>query len=218
MSLIDSKKYSTLNVLNSNNVFDSLFKNCTGLISAENLILPATTLANYCYAYMFQGCYSLVTAPELPATALAASCYLYMFKGCSSLVTAPKLPAITLAQRCYQSMFYGCTSLTTAPELPATTLVNSCYSSMFIYCSNLTTAPELPATTLTGYCYEYMFQGCNKLNYIKCLATDISASNCLTSWVRNVSSTGTFIKATSMTSWETGVNGIPNNWTVQDAA
>jgi hypothetical protein len=34
---------------------------------------------------MFQGCTSLVTAPELPATILANNCYSYMFKGCSKL-------------------------------------------------------------------------------------------------------------------------------------
>jgi len=29
---------------------------------------------------------------------------------------------------------------------------------------------------LTGACYQYMFSGCTSLNYIKMLATDISAS------------------------------------------
>ena len=36
-------------------------------------------------------------------------------------------------------------------------------------------------------------------------------------WVKGVSSTGTFVKNPNMTSWPTGVSGIPNNWTVQDA-
>jgi hypothetical protein len=60
-----------------------------------------------------------------------------MFDGCTSLVTAPELPATTLADYCYQQMFYNCTSLTTAPELPATTLADSCYQSMFSGCSKL---------------------------------------------------------------------------------
>ena len=89
---------------------------------------------------------------------------------------------------------------------------------MFQGCRSLTTAPELPATTLTTSCYMYMFEGCRNLNYIKCLATDISASTCLSSWVYNVASSGTFIKAANMTSWPTNVDGIPNGWTVQDAA
>lgn len=65
--------------------FGGMFQNATNLINAENLILPATTLTTYCYYYMFYGCTSLTTAPELPATTLANNCYGYMFKGCSNL-------------------------------------------------------------------------------------------------------------------------------------
>jgi hypothetical protein len=113
-------------------------------------------------------------------------------------------------------MFSGCTRLTSAPVLPATTLANDCYDRMFSGCTSLITAPELPATTLANYCYYYMFNGCSKLNYIKMLATDISASNCLTNWVSGVASTGTFIKHPNMTSLATGVDGIPTGWTVED--
>ena len=126
------------------------------------------------------------------------------------------LPATTLAENCYNSMFYGCTSLVNAPELPATTLANSCYSSMFTDCTSLVTAPELPATTLARFCYYHIFLSCTNLNYIKCLATNISALNCLSDWVKNVASTGTFVKATSMTSWSTGTSGIPSGWSVVD--
>ena len=62
-----------------------------------------------------------------------------------------------------------------------------------------------------------MFQGCTSLNYIKCLATNISASNCTTDWVNGVANSGTFVKNPSMSSWRTGNNGIPTNWTVEDA-
>jgi hypothetical protein len=88
---------------------------------------------------------------------------------------------------------------------------------MFNGCTSLTTAPELPATTLADYCYIYMFRGCSKLNYIKMLATNISISGCLTNWVSNVSSTGTFVKNPAMTSLPTGKSGIPSGWTVVDA-
>ena len=53
----------------------------------------------------------MVQAPELPATTLASYCYQYMFEGCTSLTTAPELPATTLEKRCYESMFKGCTKL-----------------------------------------------------------------------------------------------------------
>ena len=243
MSLISGDNFVDNKTLTANYTFCSLFGstyNYETLISAENLVLPATTLTDRCYGFMFQDCESLVNAPTLPATTLADGCYYKMFEGCTSLETAPELPATTLASDCYNGMFYECTKLTTAPALPvttlasncyqymfygclrlvnaptlpATTLANNCYEYMFYGCTNLTTAPVLPATTLSEYCYSAMFYKCTKLNYIKCLATDISATGCTDSWVYKVANTGTFVKAASMTSWTTGDNGIPTGWTV----
>ena len=244
MSLLDSTNFSTLTTLESALTFNYLFYECTGLTDASNLILPATALTDNCYHSMFRGCTSLTTAPSvLPATTLTTSCYYSMFRGCTSLTQAPELPATTLAYGCYSNMFQGCTSLTTAPsilparvltelcydnmfrgctsltqtpQLPATTLADSCYNYMFSNCTSLTTAPELPATTLAPNCYQFMFRDCSNLNYIKCFATDISATNCTLGWVRGVQTTsGTFVKAAS-TDWssKTGNDGIPTNWTV----
>ena len=163
--------YGNVNSLTGYNegVFDNcflfLFNYCSNLYTydAKKIVLPATTLANYCYYGMFRGCTSLTTAPDLPATTLALYCYYAMFVGCTSLTTAPELPVTTLASYCYSSMFSGCTSLTTAPELPATTLASYCYDYMFRDCTSLTTAPKLPATTLASKCYDYMFRGCTSL-------------------------------------------------------
>ena len=138
-----------------------MFGNCTKLTTAPEL--PATTLASSCYGYMFYNCTNLTTAPSLPATTLADYCYEFMFSGCANLTTAPELPATTLASYCYRYMFYECTKLTTAPELPATTLATSCYDSMFWNCTKLTTVPDLPATTLASSCYKSMFRGCSKI-------------------------------------------------------
>ena len=192
--------------------YENMFCNCTSLTAAPEL--PATTLEYECYYRMFYGCTSLTTAPELPATTLAEGCYHQMFRGCTSLIIVPKLPTTILVDNCYDGMFMGCASLRTAPELPATTLANGCYSSMFSKCTHLTTAPELPATALVDGCYQSMFTGCTNLNYIKCLATDISATDCTKTWVKNVSSTGTFVKADNMDSWVTVTdnNGIPFGW------
>ena len=165
MSLIYGDNFKNKLAISSNYAFTRLFGDCTKLISAENLILPATTLAS----------------------------------------------------NCYNSMFYNCASLTTAPELPANTLKSGCYSYMFYKCPSLTTAPELPVTILVDSCYMGMFSNCTKLNYIKCLATDISTSNCTNGWVNGVASTGTFVKAPSMTSWTIGTSGTPSGWTVIDA-
>ena len=100
---------------------------------------------------MFSSCSSLTQAPALPATTLAESCYEYMFEYCTSLAQAPSLPATTLASSCYKYMFYGCTSLTSAPALPATTLAIDCYLCMFMGCSSLTQAsfPNLEKERVT---------------------------------------------------------------------
>ena len=245
MSLLFGDNFSGQTSLSGKTyAFYKLFSQCTKLKSAKNLSLPATILSHECYQSMFSGCASLVTAPQLPATALTGNCYDSMFSGCTSLTVAPELPATTLSDSCYQymfkdctnlttvqsilpattlasncynSMFMGCTSLTKAPQLPATTLTSNCYIEMFFGCTSLTKAPELPATTLKPTCYTQMFYNCTNLNYIKCLATDISSTNCTTLWTSGVSANGTFTKAASMESWTSGVNGIPNNWTVQDA-
>ena len=245
MSLLYGDNFRGQTSLNGKDyAFYRLFSGCTSMTSAENLSLPATVLAESCYEGMFFGCTSLTVAPELPATTLANNCYYGMFNGCTSLTVALELPATTLKRWCYSNMFFGCTSLTTAPNLPATTLAEYCYygmfwncsglttapsilpaitltywcyASMFDHCRSLTTAPELPATALVGGCYLQMFYGCSSLNYIKCLATDISATDCTGQWLNFVSSSGAFVKASSMSSWTRGVNGIPTNWTVQNA-
>ena len=227
-----------------NRHFYRFFQVNTSLIDASNLILSATVLEMYCYYWMFAGCTSLTTVPELPATILEDYCYSQMFRGCTNLVTAPELPATTLAYGCYYSMFYGCTDLTTAPELPATTLVNSCYSHMFEGCTNLTKAPELPATTLTDYCYSYMFnrctnlmvapelpattltsacysnmfENCTSLNYIKAMFITTPGINYTNNWVYGVASTGTFVKNPAATWDVTGYSGVPTGWTVQTAS
>lgn len=193
--------------------YSDMFSDCTALTLAPEL--PATTLAELCYNGMFNRCSALEKPPVLPATTLAESCYARMFFGCTALAAAPELPATTLAEGCYANMFHGCT-FTTAPELPATTLAEWCYSYMFFGCTELEAAPVLPATTLTEGCYRYMFYGCSKLRYIKCLATDISATICTHQWVKDVASSGTFVKNPDMIHWEEAdvYCGIPYGWDV----
>lgn len=187
-TLIDYKNYATTSTNNAR--FISLFKDNTQLTSAPEL--PATTLADHCYRWMFLRCSSLTTAPALPATTLANDCYLAMFNGCSELTTAPELPATTLAASCYDAMFFECTSLTTAPELPATILAIDCYNGMFQGCTSLTTA-VLPAETLVAGCYMMMFWDCTNLSNLTMLATDVSATDdrgnkCTSDWLFNAGS------------------------------
>ena len=221
----------------------NLFFGCSRLISAENLVLPATILKEQCYCGMFQSCSSLTTAPSvLPAAYVTAFSYAKMFDSCTSLVNAPVLPATTVGRGGYSDMFYGCTSLVNAPELPATslgidcyqemflqcnrlvnipsilpatTLANGCYSSMFSGCTSLTTAPELPATTLVSQCYNYMFDGCTSLNYIKAMFTTTPSTTYTSGWVDGVAATGTFVKNKNATWNVTGDNGVPTGWVIE---
>jgi hypothetical protein len=62
-----------------------------------------------------------------------------------------------------------------------------------------------------------MFQNCTNLSYIKCLATNLSASSCVSNWVNGVAASGTFVKKTGVSAWTTGSSGIPSGWTVQTA-
>lgn len=178
--------------------FRSLFESCTNLTSIDDLVLPATTLSESCYERMFLWCSSLTSIPSgfLPSTNLQALCYKNMFQG---------------------------TSLTSVPSdlLPATTLAVGCYWNMFMSNPSLTQGPDLLASIVAQDAYRGLFANCTSLNCIKCLATDISATDgtlpCTFLWTQNVSSSGTFVKASSMSSWSIGYDGIPSNWTVQNA-
>lgn len=146
-TLLDWKKYTTVDTQNAK--FCYLFKDCVALTSAP--ALPATNLAEKCYASMFKGCTNLETAPALPATYLAGYCYFYMFADCKNLNTAPELPATHLALFCYYGMFQGCSSLQKAPDLSATDLRYNCYTNMFCNCTNLTSVTMLaPSDQISG--------------------------------------------------------------------
>ena len=114
-------------------------------------------------------------------------------------------------------MFANCTALTTAPALPATTLKTGCYNVMFADCTALTTAPALPATTLADYCYCNMFSGCSKLSEVKMLATDVSATDCLSYWLTSAgtnatSRTLTLSSQSIYNEIKNNVSYLPNNW------
>lgn len=191
MSMAYGAEYSGKTSITQTYQFYKLFQSCAKIVDASELILPATTLTNYCYYGMFLACSGLVSAPALPSMSLAEYCYTAMYKDCTSLVSVPILPAMQLARQCYYGMFRGCISLEIAPELPATTLV--------------------------PYCYDMMFEGCTRLNYIKAMFTTF-LSQAVINWVSGVSSSGTFVKNAAAT-WENtfGSSAIPSGWTVETA-
>ena len=175
--------FNQLNVKDASRLIlpDFTSKNCYGLMFyyskvSKPPVLPATTLAEGCYIYMFTGCKSLEYCPDLPATTLATLCYASMFRVCKLINEAPELPALTCAQQCYAEMFIGCSNLKTCPSIAAIHMAPYCYKSMFRNCTSLLTPAALPAQLarsegdITGepyapYCYEYMFAGCKSLTY-----------------------------------------------------
>ena len=161
---------------------------CTGdirtLLDWKKYTTVDTQNAKFCY--LFKDCVALTSAPALPATNLAEKCYASMFKGCTNLETAPALPATYLAGYCYYYMFAGCKNLNTAPELPATHLALLCYYGMFEGCSSLQKTPGLSAIGLQLYCYAYMFNGCTNLTSVTMLApSDQISGDYFTNWLKN---------------------------------
>ena len=152
MSLIYGDNFTNQTIFNSGTYnFCSLFKK-SKVVSAENLILPVTTLSEYCYRAMFSWCTHLTIAPQLPATTLAKGVYWYMFESCS---------------------------ITTAPNLLAETLVAECYGDMFINCSNLNFIKCLAISGLgTSKCLENWVKSVNKTGtFIKDSGTTWSTGN-----------------------------------------
>jgi hypothetical protein len=201
----DSKSYA----------FQLLFKDCTGLTDASDLILTAATLSSTDFYAMFSGCTSLVLPPkELPAKVISTYGYSHMFMGCTSLTKAPYIAATGYSGSFNCShMFSGCTSLTEVQdELHPLTISANMYDSMFLGCSSLEKAPYLPATVVNANnCYGWMFQDCTSLKYIKCGAVTLGGT---TNWVSGVGSEGVFYRSPAA-SWSTGVSAIPSGWEVK---
>ena len=189
MSLLFGDDFSGQTSLSGkDDVFAYLFFNCVSITSAENLVLPATTLASSCYAWMFSGCTSLKIPPKLLATkrSLISTTeeYREMFKGCTSLEQIPEFPkcSVDFDQYTYTSMFENCTSL-----------------------KHVTYPPHIPI----GQC---MFTGCTSLSAVTCISTSGRGNY---QWLKNVSNSGIFYKDKNA-SWSRGEGGIPSNWEVAD--
>lgn len=201
---------------NIGRVYDSMFKNCSSLVNPPRILLTTDGTTNSFAMYsMFENCISLVTAPELLLTTVKYNTCQRMYYGCTSLRTAPPHIYVTsLSYNSFTEMFYGCTSLVTPPIIHATSLGQLSFSSMFRNCTSLTTAPTLLPTTIVNSAYTYLFNGASQLNYIKMLGIDGISTNNMRDWVKNVASTGIFVKHIDAQWTTTGNHGVPTNWTV----
>lgn len=171
-----------------NYVFACLFRDCTKLVSAKNLVLPGV----------------------IPQRGCA-----YMFDGCTNLETAPALPAMTLSNNCYSRMFNGCTSMVTAPELPASAATSACYEYMFVGCTNLVNVPVINIVSAANYTYSYMFSDCSKLASVSIKTTAVTNTNAFSNWLRSTASSGTVYAPANRTYTDSNMN-LPSGWSVQD--
>lgn len=220
MSLIGSgNSYIEKTSISNACTFGKLFSGCSSITNIENLVLPATSLADACYFAMFANCNNYTdNIKELPATNVPASGYGYMFMG-SYMHNVPTIMATTVGDRAMQSMFMNCINITAAPDLPATTLGNGCYRGMFANCTKLSEAPILTAATeLNTGCYALMFCGDTKINYIKMTGryNPSTVSQPFCGWTYGVSGSGVFVKhGLMLTIDEDSASGIPVGWTSQ---
>lgn len=148
----------------------------TYLAHAKDLVLPATELKAYCYAYMFALNSGLYDAPELPAMEMKPWCYAHMFDYCinsfcskTSGASIPNLPAQKLAEGCYAYMFSRCGSMYNDNEnyfiLPAEELAPKCYMGMFSLYGGISGGTalkyvEISATSLKDRCGEDITNCC----------------------------------------------------------
>ena len=123
------------------------------------------------------------------------------------------------ANNAFYGLFAGADKLVNNDErllvLPATTLTEGCYDNMFNGCKGIEKAPELPAPKLEKNCYREMFYDCSKLNYVKCLATDISAEDCTKNWLgkAGTEATGEKVLETLVPMEPNSDDGVPSGWT-----
>ena len=209
MSLIDPTNFATATTIPCDYCFYALFcpypptsfstsysstvSTSSSLSKAHELVLPATTLTAYCYAYMFAGNVGLYTGPSLPAMVMQPWCYAHMFDNCMNnfysqtaansgwYLSSMTLPAQQLAEGCYAFMFNRCS-----------TLYNNDANNYYI----------LPAEELAPKCYMGMFglynAKCTTLKYVEIMATSLQdrrgqdITNCLAYMFNNGIAAGTY--------------------------
>ena len=151
-----------------------------------------------------------------------------MFANCTSLTETPELPATIVGDYAYGYMFAKCSSLTEIPVLPANSVGLYAYHQMFIDCSNMSGTINLPATNLSAGCYEKMLYGCSNITGINVNFTEWevpyvenvdgveSITNVIitSSWVTNISPSGTFTCPNTLDISKIGSDYIPENWTI----
>lgn len=164
--------------------------NLLSLVLGKNCDTETYNVINCMFCKLFQNNVNLVNAKDLILpTKLANNIFNSTFSGCSSLITPPPLHSASLMQNCYNNMFRG---------------------------AAFNVAPELNADVVPAYGYAYLFISCSNLTYIKCLATDISATSATGYWIYGIPNSASciFVQHIDATWTKNNANGIPTKWTV----
>lgn len=197
--------------------------NIMSLLTGNDTDTEFPTGSSFSFAMLFSGDTHLVSAENLviPASAMTRSAFNSVFRSCTNLTKAPELPATVLAKECYSSMFESCISLSQPPSvLSADTIgVNDAYSRMFcmsrtsMVSCQMTYSPKMYGNYTVAPYNQQMFAGNGNLTDVECYWTYNGTINGLTNWMQYTNSTGTF-KKLSAQEFGSGVNGIPDGWTV----
>ena len=137
-----------------------------------------------------------------------------LLKGKDNFETAMTIEA----DNAFYGLFSGAENLTNNTlrhmVLPAITLKKGCYQDMFYGCKGLQRSPDLLANKLVENCYKEMFYDCSKLSFVECLASDISATDCMKNWLANAGSEVSSEKTVAtIVPFPTDSNdGVPTDW------
>ncbi len=98
------------------NQFRSMYWRCTALTDASPMHVTFDTTGQYTFYQMFQGCTSLVEAPDLSSITTVGDQSMYrMFYNCTSLTAPPDFSVVsTVGTGSFSECFYGCSSLAVA--------------------------------------------------------------------------------------------------------
>lgn len=143
--------------------------------------LPATTLKQSCYGYMFANCVNITETPDLPAETIAGYAYEYMFSGCTRLKKINDFKATNLASFCFQYTFDSCGMLEDLPDDFLSSANNFGYSScctyMFNNCYNLKKVPSIVVTSVKSNAFYKTFYGCKNITDASNMILNASSTN-----------------------------------------
>ena len=160
---LQSDTFSIAQGLTVENEFMGLFER-TKIVDAENLVLPAITLTNYCYKHMFYECTELISPPAvLPVKnpRSVTGCYESMFELCKKMSYTPELLLTSLYD--YDKISFP----SYQSYIDTTTICKNMCKRMYYDCLNICTPQRIHVQhTLTDRA------GTNNYDYMYALDTD----------------------------------------------